>query len=65
MGVIFILLGISLSLGTVFLVLFVRAMRAGQYDDTVTPAMRMLADDEVAPAAAQARKGTKRCPKTM
>lgn len=46
MGVIVILLLASLVMGTTFLVLFVRAVRSGQYEDTVTPAMRVLADDE-------------------
>jgi cbb3-type cytochrome oxidase maturation protein len=46
MSIIILLLAASLSLGTLFLVLFIRAVRSGQYQDTVTPAMRILADDE-------------------
>ena len=46
MGVIVLLLLVSLSMGVTFLILFVRAIRGGQYEDTVTPAMRVLADDD-------------------
>lgn len=46
MSVLFLLLAASLLLGSTFLVLFVRAVRSGQYEDTITPAMRVLADDE-------------------
>lgn len=41
------LIAFSLVLATVFLVLFLKAVKSGQYDDSVTPAMRMLLDDEV------------------
>lgn len=41
------LIAFSLVLATVFLVLFLKAVKSGQYDDSVTPAMRMLFDDEV------------------
>lgn len=46
MGIIVVLLVASLLLGSLFLVLFVRAVRAGQYEDTVTPAMRILAEED-------------------
>lgn len=46
MSVLFLLLAASLFLGTTFLVLFIRAVKSGQYEDTVTPAMRMLVDDD-------------------
>ena len=46
MSVIVLLLFVSLLLGTAFLFLFVHAVRSGQYHDTTTPAMRVIADDE-------------------
>ena len=36
----------SLLVATTFLVLFIRAVRSGQFDDTVTPAWRILSDDK-------------------
>ena len=46
MSVIFVLLLVSLGIAIAFLAVFVWAIRSGQYDDTVTPAMRMLTDDD-------------------
>jgi len=46
MGILILLIAASLFLGATFLVLFIRAVRSGQYEDTVTPAMRILADDD-------------------
>lgn len=41
------LLAISLFVALVFFVLFIFSMRRGQYDDTYTPAVRMLFEDEL------------------
>ena len=46
MSVIFILLAASLGLGVTFLIAFLWAAKSGQFDDTVTPAMRILSDEE-------------------
>ena len=46
MSVLIVLLVLSISLGATFLLLFVRSVRSGQYEDTITPAMRILTDDE-------------------
>ncbi|MEM9858228.1 MAG: cbb3-type cytochrome oxidase assembly protein CcoS [Bacteroidota bacterium] len=46
MSVIFILILISMIVGGSFLGLFIWASRSGQFDDTVTPSMRMLFDDK-------------------
>lgn len=48
MSVIVILLLASLAVALVFLAAFVWAVRAGQFDDTATPALRVLADDRTA-----------------
>lgn len=46
MNVIFFLIGISLVVALIFLFLFVKAVRGGQFDDDYTPSVRMLFDDE-------------------
>ena len=46
MSVIFILIVISLVVASSFLGLFIWANKSGQYEDTETPAMRMLLDDK-------------------
>jgi cbb3-type cytochrome oxidase maturation protein len=48
MLVIFLLIFISLLLATAFLTAFIWAVRSGQFEDTCTPSMRMLADEEAA-----------------
>jgi cbb3-type cytochrome oxidase maturation protein len=45
MSVILILILASLAVATAFLFGFIWAVRAGQFEDTATPALRMLADD--------------------
>lgn len=45
MSVILILILASLAVALGFLGCFIWAVRSGQFDDTVTPAMRILTDD--------------------
>jgi cbb3-type cytochrome oxidase maturation protein len=45
MSVILILIPVSVLVAAGFLAGFIWAVRSGQYDDTTTPSMRMLADD--------------------
>ncbi|MFM7100451.1 MAG: cbb3-type cytochrome oxidase assembly protein CcoS [Verrucomicrobiota bacterium] len=45
MSVILLLIPLSLLLAGLFLAAFFWAVRSGQYEDTCTPSMRMLADD--------------------
>ncbi len=47
MGVIYILLTISIIVAIIFFVVFILSVRNGQYDDTYTPSIRMLFDDEL------------------
>jgi len=59
MMVIVILLGASLTLALGFLVAFLVSAHGGQFDDPVTPAIRMLHDDEPGtepPASADSQK---------
>ena len=48
MSVVLILILASLGVAVAFLGGFVWAVRSGQYEDTMTPAMRMLLDDATA-----------------
>ena len=45
MNVIVILILASLAVALLFLAGFVWAVRSGQYEDTVTPSLRVLAED--------------------
>lgn len=45
MEVILLLIAASLGLAVMFLAVFIWATRSGQFEDTTTPALRMLADD--------------------
>ncbi|MBO0322994.1 cbb3-type cytochrome oxidase assembly protein CcoS [Muricauda sp. CAU 1633] len=47
MSVIYVLLAISITVALVFFVAFVFSVKSGQYDDTYTPSVRMLFEDEV------------------
>lgn len=41
------LLAVSVVVALLFFVLFIVSVKDGQYDDTYTPSVRMLFDDEV------------------
>lgn len=45
MNAVFFLLPIALGLATTFLVLYLRAVRQGQFDDLEDPPIRMLQED--------------------
>lgn len=47
MSIIYMLLTISIIVAVVFFVAFVISIRSGQYDDTYTPSIRMLFEDEL------------------
>ncbi|NQY29365.1 MAG: cbb3-type cytochrome oxidase assembly protein CcoS [Flavobacteriaceae bacterium] len=47
MGVIYILITISIIIAVLFFVAFIYAVKSGQYDDSYTPSVRMLFDDEI------------------
>lgn len=46
MEVIFILIAVSLILAVTFLFLFFRAMKNGQFDDSYTPSVRILFENQ-------------------
>ncbi len=41
------LLAISVVVAVIFFVAFIYSVKKGQYDDTYTPSVRMLFDDEI------------------
>jgi cbb3-type cytochrome oxidase maturation protein len=41
------LIAASLVIAILFFILFVKSVKSGQYDDTYTPSVRMLFDDEL------------------
>ena len=45
MSVIFLLIPLSILVAAGFLLGFIWAVKSGQYEDTCTPAMRMLSED--------------------
>jgi cbb3-type cytochrome oxidase maturation protein len=47
MGIIVLLIAISLLIAVGFLISFLWNMKSGQYEDTYSPAVRMLFDDKV------------------
>lgn len=47
MSVIYILLAISILVAISFFIAFVVAVKSGQYDDSYTPSVRMLFEDEL------------------
>ncbi|SNC59980.1 cytochrome oxidase maturation protein, cbb3-type [Hymenobacter gelipurpurascens] len=48
MTIIFLLIGISLTVALAFLGAFLWAVRSGQYDDTYTPSVRVLFEEDAA-----------------
>jgi len=47
MSVIYVLLAISIIVAIGFFIAFIIAVKNGQYDDSYTPSVRMLFDDEL------------------
>ena len=48
MHVIALLIAVSLTFALIFLVCFIWAVKSGQYEDTLTPSMRILSEDQPA-----------------
>jgi len=47
MNIMFLLIGVSFLVAFLFLILFIWAVKSGQYDDTFTPSIRILFDDDL------------------
>jgi cbb3-type cytochrome oxidase maturation protein len=59
MNVILILIILSLGIALFFLGGFIWSVRSGQFDDTCTPSMRVLTDDDQAKPFTNSTKNTK------
>jgi cbb3-type cytochrome oxidase maturation protein len=57
MGVILILILASLTVAGGFLLAFIWAVRSGQFEDTTTPALRPLMEEEPLPKSAGGTSG--------
>ncbi|MDX1327115.1 MAG: cbb3-type cytochrome oxidase assembly protein CcoS [Arenibacter sp.] len=53
MSVIYLLLALSILVALVFFIAFIVSVRRGQYDDSYTPAVRMLFEDELVKGTAE------------
>jgi cbb3-type cytochrome oxidase maturation protein len=47
MSVIYVLLTISIAVAVIFFAAFIISVKSGQYDDSYTPSVRILFDDEL------------------
>ncbi|NQV77457.1 MAG: cbb3-type cytochrome oxidase assembly protein CcoS [Lutibacter sp.] len=47
MEVLYITIGVSIIVAVLFFIAFIKSVKSGQYDDTYTPSVRMLFDDEL------------------
>lgn len=47
MNIIYMLLALSVLVAVIFFVAFIYSVKSGQYDDTYTPSVRMLFEDEL------------------
>lgn len=65
MSAIFILISVSLLVASGFLIAFIRAAKKGQFEDSYTPSVRMLFDDELKSNKDKASHGTKPEEKTI
>ena len=50
MSIIYVLITVSVIVAVIFFVAFIFSVRRGQYDDTYTPSVRMLFEDELVQA---------------
>ncbi|ATA93858.1 cbb3-type cytochrome oxidase assembly protein CcoS [Capnocytophaga canimorsus] len=65
MSVIYMLISISIVVALIFFFLFVKAVRTGQYDDSHTPAVRMLFEDELVEEAPTEKENIKNTNKQL
>lgn len=58
MNIIYMLLAISVFVALIFFALFIYSVKKGQYDDTYTPSVRMLFEDELVKEGASNKRET-------
>lgn len=59
MSVLYLLLSLSILVAVIFFVAFVFAVKNGQYDDSYTPSVRILFEDELVKEKTKENKKTK------
>ncbi len=59
MSILYLTIFVSLSLAVLFLIIFIVSSKSGQFEDTYTPSVRMLFDDEVGYKEHREQKETK------
>ncbi len=59
MSVVFILVFVAIIMAGAFLIAFVWAVKSGQYEDTYTPSVRILFDDQEIKESENSQKITK------
>ena len=59
MEVVYITIGVSIIVAIFFFIAFIMSVKSGQYDDTYTPSVRMLFDDELVTDKKQEQTRTK------
>ena len=60
MNILYLLIGVSLFTAGIFLVIFFWSVKSGQYDDTYTPSVRILFDDDELEPETDTKKLTKK-----
>lgn len=60
MSIIFLLIPVSILIAACFLGAFIWAVRSGQYEDTCTPAMRLLLEEQREPNLASSPRSGER-----
>ena len=58
-------MSVTVFLAGIFLYIFFRSVRSGQYDDTYTPSVRMLFDDELVKEKKTKKQNNKRVKKNQ
>ncbi|QIE59725.1 cbb3-type cytochrome oxidase assembly protein CcoS [Rasiella rasia] len=58
MSIIYVLIAVSVIVAIVFFIAFIFSVKKGQYDDTYTPAIRMLFEDELVKEKPTKKKAT-------
>lgn len=64
MSVIYMLLAISILVALIFFAAFIFAVKKGQYDDSYTPSVRILFEDELIPKDPDKKKNNNQPDKT-
>ncbi|ADY29871.1 cbb3-type cytochrome oxidase assembly protein CcoS [Cellulophaga lytica] len=59
MSVIYVLLSISIIVALFFFLAFIISVKSGQYDDSYTPSIRMLFEDELVQKSSETQESKK------